>query len=95
MAISPDPSDPEAAVREAQLEKNKEKIVDERLDPYSARFQLLEPRTQLLATLMRQEQSVENIVRTRTWGVVRERCGDDVQDWESALAKWRKDKASP
>lgn len=89
VATSPDPDDPDAAVREAELEKNRERVVDERLDPYSARYFPREPRTTQLASLLRQEQGVENIVRSRTWGLVRERCGDSVDDWERAIADWR------
>ncbi|KAL1862700.1 hypothetical protein VTK73DRAFT_6677 [Phialemonium thermophilum] len=92
VATSPDPDDPEAAIREAELEKNRDRVVDERLDPYSARFFPQEPRTERLALLLRQEQGVENIVRTRTWEVVKERCGESVETWEQALATWRKDR---
>lgn len=93
VATSPDPDDPDTAVREAELEKDRERVVDERLDPYSARFFPKEPRTTQLAMLIRQEQGVEAIVRTRTWGLVKERCGDPLDDWQAALAKWRRDKA--
>lgn len=94
VATSPDPADPEAAVREAELEKNRERVVDERLDPYSGRVFPTEPRTAQLALLIRQEQGVENIVRARTWGLVKERCGDSVEDWETALAGWRREKGA-
>ncbi|KUI61726.1 Mitochondrial intermembrane space cysteine motif-containing protein MIX23 [Cytospora mali] len=94
VATSPDPDDPEAAVREAEMEKNRESVVDERLDPYSARFFPREPRTAQLASLIRQEQGVENIVRSRTWGLVKERCGDSAEDPEKALAIWRKENAA-
>lgn len=89
VATSPDPSDPDAAVREAELVRNRERVVDERLDPYSARYFPREPRTTQLAVLLRQEQGIENIVRSRTWGLVRERCGDSADDWETALGDWR------
>ncbi|KAI8962935.1 putative caffeine-induced death protein Cid2 [Daldinia sp. FL1419] len=89
VATSPDPDDPEVALREAESEKNRERVVDERLDPYSGRYFPREPRTEMLANLLRQERSVENIVRSRTWGLVRERCGDDFQDAEQALNSWR------
>lgn len=93
VATSPDPDDPEAAVRAAELERNRERVVNERLDPYSGRVTPSEPRTSRLVMLIRQEQGVENIVRTRTWGVVRDRCGEDVEDWQAALAKWRRERA--
>lgn len=94
VATSPDPDDPEAAVREAELERNRERVVDERLDPYSARYFPREPRTTQLALLLRQEQGVESIVRSRTWGLVRERCGDPADDWEKAIAEWRAKKGA-
>ncbi|POS70699.1 caffeine-induced death protein Cid2 [Diaporthe helianthi] len=89
VATSPDPDDPEATVREAELEKSRAKVVDERLDPYSAHYFPREPRTTQLALLLRQEQGVENIVRSRTWGLIRERCGDSADNWERAMAEWR------
>lgn len=90
VATSPDPDDPEVALREAETKKNHEQVVDERLDPYSARYFPREPRTEQLADLLRQERSIERIVRSRTWGLVRERCGDDFQDAEEALNKWKR-----
>ncbi|CAN8101788.1 unnamed protein product [Discula destructiva] len=94
VATSPDPTDPTAAVREAELERDRERMVDERLDPYSGRFFPQEPRTAQLAMLVRQEQGVENIVRARTWGLVRERCGGvSEEDWQTALASWRREQA--
>ncbi|KAI1075563.1 putative caffeine-induced death protein Cid2 [Whalleya microplaca] len=89
VATSPDPDDPEIPLREVETEKNRERVVDERLDPYSARYFPREPRTETLAMLLRQERSVESIIRSRTWGLVRERCGDSFQDPESALNRWR------
>lgn len=79
---------------EAQAEKNRERVVDERLDPYSGRVFPQEPRTTQLVMLIRQEQAVEDIVRARTWGVVRDRCGVPVEDWRSALGAWRREKAA-
>jgi predicted TIM-barrel fold metal-dependent hydrolase len=91
VATSPDPDDPERALREAEKKKNRERIVDERLDPYSARFSPREARTEHLAIILRQEMGVENIVRTRTWDIVKQRCGDTAYaSWEHALADWRK-----
>ena len=90
VATSPDPDDPERALREAEKEHNRERVVDERLDPYSARFFPREARTEHLAMVLRQEMGVENIVRSRTWDIVRRRCGDPAYvTWEQALADWR------
>jgi hypothetical protein len=91
VATSPDPDDPERALREAENEKNRERVVDERLDPYSARFFPREARTEQLAFILRQEMGIENIVRSRTWDIVRRRCGQSTHEtWEQALADWRR-----
>lgn len=93
VATSPDPDDPEAAAREAELARDRRRVVDERLDPYSARFAPRERRTEQLALLLQQELGVETIVRARTWGLVRERCGED-GDWPAALESWRRERVS-
>lgn len=90
VAASPDPDDPQAALIEAERMRNRERVVDERLDPYSGRFFPREPRTEQLASVIRLELGVENIVRHRTWEVVRERCGEPSADWEEAIAAWRR-----
>lgn len=90
VAICPDPDDPESVLRQAEKEKDRERIVDERLDPYSARYFPREARTEKLAVIVRQESGVENIVRARSWGLVSERCGDDWRNWEEAFDEWRK-----
>ncbi|KAI0426833.1 caffeine induced death protein Cid2 [Xylaria sp. FL1042] len=96
VATSPDPDDPEIALRAAETEEKRERVVDERLDPYSGRYFPREPRTEKLALLLRQERSVEKIVRTRTWGLVQERCGNgDFQDAEAALNQWRQGRVQP
>ena len=77
-------------MRQVEDEKNRERVVDERLDPYSARFFPREARTETLASIVRQERGVENIVRARSWGLVRERCGEDWKDWEEAFNEWKK-----
>lgn len=69
--------------------KEREKVVNERLDPYSARYFPREPRTEQLAMLLRQERGVETIIRSRTWGLVRERCFDPITDADQALNQWR------
>ncbi|KAI0478102.1 caffeine induced death protein Cid2 [Xylaria cf. heliscus] len=96
VATSPDPDDPEIKLRAAETEKNRERVVDERLDPYSDRYFPREPRTEKLALLLRQERSVEQIVRARTWGLVQERCGfGSFQDAEAALNQWRQGRENP
>jgi len=90
VASSPDPDDPESVLRQVESEKEREKVVDERLDPYSARYFPREARTEVLATVVRQERGVENIIRARSWALVMERCGGEGKDWEAALNEWRK-----
>lgn len=102
VATSPDPEDPTLPLRQLQSEADRNRVVNERLDPYSGRFSPLEPRTERLATLLRNEMAVERIVRRRTWAVVAERCGDVTElenpgngngngseGWERALDQWR------
>lgn len=92
VATSPDPDDPDLLQREVESarDRDRERVVDERLDPYSARFLPREPRTERLAQVVRMERGVESIIRARSWGLVRERCGGDVEGWEEALDQWRK-----
>lgn len=90
VAASPDPDDPDAATREAEKMKRREMVVDERLDPYSGRFFPREGRTEILAGVVRLEMGVEEVVRRRTWEVVKERCGGEEQEeWLGALGAWR------
>lgn len=87
--VALDPEDPDLLLRNIESAKERERVVDERLDPYSGRFFPREARTESLANLIRNERSVENIIRARTWGLVTERCGDLGQGWEEALNRWR------
>ncbi|PQE06386.1 caffeine-induced death protein [Rutstroemia sp. NJR-2017a WRK4] len=95
VATSPDPDDPDLLQRQVESARERERVVDERLDPYSARFFPKEPRTEQLAAIVRQERGVEAIIRARTWGLVKERCGGVAADWEEALNEWRKSKEKP
>ncbi|KIX05019.1 uncharacterized protein Z518_05891 [Rhinocladiella mackenziei CBS 650.93] len=92
VATSPDPDDPDLIEREALNRKDADRIVDERLDPYSGRFFPREARTEQLAALLRNENAVEGIVRTRTWGIVTERCEGVEGTWEDAWEKWQRSK---
>ncbi|KAI5207536.1 hypothetical protein E4T39_02032 [Aureobasidium subglaciale] len=94
VATSPDPDDPDHILREVEDAKARERVVNERLDPYSARYFPREVRTEALASLVRSELMVESIVRTRTWAMVRERCSDDEYDGEKALDKWRQQQST-
>ncbi|CAI7637358.1 unnamed protein product [Penicillium pancosmium] len=88
VATSPDPDDPDLILRETESARDRERVVNERLDPYSARFFPREARTESLANLLRNQRTVEDIIRTRTWGMVTERCGGSTS-WEDALNNWR------
>ncbi|KAL2419386.1 hypothetical protein ABEF95_001075 [Exophiala dermatitidis] len=92
VATSPDPDDPDVIEREKMNRKDADRIVDERLDPYSGRFFPKEPRTEQLAALLRNENAVESIVRNRTWGVIAERCEGVDGSWEEMFDKWRESK---
>lgn len=89
VATSPDPDDPDLLLRQEESARDRERVVDERLDPYSARFFPREPRTESLAMLIRNERGVERIVRSRSWNIVGERCGNTFESWENALNHWR------
>ncbi|MCJ1451628.1 hypothetical protein MMC28_001968 [Mycoblastus sanguinarius] len=91
-AVALDPSDHDLALKQVESAKERERVVDERLDPYSGRFFPREARTEVLANLIRNERSVEGIIRSRTWGLVSERCGDAGMGWEEALNNWRANK---
>jgi hypothetical protein len=90
VATSPDPSDPESLLREVENSEARERIVNERLDPYSGRYFPREPRTEALASLIRNERMVESIIRSRTWSLVGERCGSTGQSFEEAMDGWRR-----
>ena len=87
--VALNPNDPDLALKEVESAKERERVVDERLDPYSGRFFPREARTETLANLIRNERSIEGIIRSRSWGLVNERCGDSGIGWEEALNRWR------
>ncbi len=96
VATSPDPDDPALIEREVESRRERERIVDERLDPYSERsargLYKREGRTERLAEVVRQERAVEGIVRARGWSVLLDRCmGLQAQRWEEGMDKWREE----
>jgi TPP-dependent trihydroxycyclohexane-1,2-dione (THcHDO) dehydratase len=95
VATSPDPDDPESVLRQVESERARERVIDDRLDPYSSRYFPREARTEQLAALVRMERQVERIIRARTWGLVMERCGDVNVDSDAALDEWRKSREIP
>jgi len=95
VATSPDPDDPDGTVIAAQNMAQSHKVVNERLDPYSGRFFPKEPRTEMLGSLLRNENAVEGIVRDRTWRILNERCVglDPAQrGWQDAFTSWEQQK---
>jgi hypothetical protein len=93
VATSPDPNDPNLIEREALNRRDAERIVNERLDPYSGRLFPRESRAETLAGILRNENAVEQIVRSRTWSIVQERCeGIGEEGWDEAVNKWREGK---
>ncbi|KAL7272178.1 hypothetical protein RUND412_005026 [Rhizina undulata] len=92
VATSEDPEDPDSLARLGETAAERERTVDERLDPYSGRFFPKETRTQILATVVRNERMVEEIVRERSWKIVKERCGEfgvPGDNWKTAMDEWR------
>ncbi|PWY95047.1 caffeine-induced death protein Cid2 [Aspergillus sclerotioniger CBS 115572] len=92
VATSPDPEDPDLILRQTESALDRERVVDDRLDPYTARFLPREARTESLANLVRTQRSVEEIIRARTWGLVSDRCSGSSEGWQEALNKWRENK---
>lgn len=90
VATSPDPDDPDHVLREIEDVKARDRIIDERLDPYSGRYFPREARTEALASLIRNELMVERIMRSRTWGIVSERCESDGKGFAEALGEWQR-----
>jgi Caffeine-induced death protein 2 len=83
VATSPDSPDPDL-----KSTADSERIIDERFDPYSARFFPRETRTESLANLVRNEKIIEQIVRSRTWSVMTEKCHIS-ESWDDAMNRWR------
>ncbi|KAF2639834.1 caffeine-induced death protein-like protein Cid2 [Massarina eburnea CBS 473.64] len=92
VATSPDPDDPDSIVRQIEDEKVRERVVDERLDPYSGSYFPREARTESLAMLMRNERAVEKIIRFRTWSAIGERCANSYSA-EQAFDTWRREQS--
>lgn len=93
VTTSEDPDDPDLLTRTAADQADRERVVDERLDPYSGRVFPRESRREVLAGVVRNEKAVESIVRERSWRIVKERCGEfgvPGENWHSAMDEWRK-----
>lgn len=92
--VALNPEDPDLVLREVESAKERERVVDERLDPYSGRLFPREARTEVLANLIRNERSVENIIRSRTWGLLAERCESSGEGFQEALNDWHMKRGS-
>ncbi|KXT02724.1 hypothetical protein AC578_5414 [Pseudocercospora eumusae] len=90
VATSPEPDDPDHLLCESEDARARERLVDERLDPYSARYLPRDTRAESLAGLIRNERMVENIIRATTWSLIGERCENETQDSGQALNEWRR-----
>lgn len=89
VASSPDPDDPGAIERRIEQHAREKVTVDERLDPYSARFFPKEPRTERLGLWLRNESMIEEIVRERSWDVLKSRCSGVEGGWKAAYGEWQ------
>lgn len=94
LAHRPDAEDPTRAARELEAKQNEERVINERLDPYSARFTVTEGRTDKLKRIVHMEEEIEDIVRRRTWEVVQSRCGTGIPQWKTAVDQWETTKKS-
>jgi hypothetical protein len=89
IATSADPSDPVSS--KPKSTEVHEQVIDERLDPYSAHSLPKETRRESLAILIQNERGIEQIVRSRTWNLIAERCNIP-EDWVEALNHWREER---
>lgn len=99
----------ESVATSSDSEKSKETAPDElpfpkaevskaplydRSDPYMKRSLPRETEMDMLANLVRNERTVEKIIRATTWRLVAERCGSSVRgedvDSEAALKDWQR-----
>lgn len=91
-SVALNPNDPDLVLKEIETAKERDRVIDKRSDPYSGRVLPSEARTEVLANVITNERSVESIIRSRTWALVSERCGDSGMGWQESLNKWRADR---
>ena len=93
VATSPDPDDPNLESISMENEMQSHRKIDERLDPYSGRFFPKEPRAEVLAGVLRNENAIEGIVRERVWRVLGERCEGfaDGRPWQDSMERWERE----
>lgn len=92
VAASPDPDDPEAVERKAEQLKREKFIPNPRLDPYTGLEPPKETRTELLKRSVETEDSIERIIRARSWDITESRCPCLEEDWRDAFQLWKKRK---
>jgi hypothetical protein len=68
--------------------------VSERVDPYARRTKEVWEKHDELKRVIRQERSVESVIRLRTWEVVLRRCQLQgmVGGWDEEMARWKETK---
>lgn len=66
----------------SSLKSSTEADTNQRLDPYSGRPVYSYNKAEELSRIMRTEAAVEDVIRDRTWRIVRESCGDLPEKWE-------------
>ena len=104
VAVAPEAAGTEAVEAGSRDFWGNEQKTDERLDPYSARDYSYnqESRTRTLQAVLANEEGVERIVRSRTWGVLGERCTGESErrigasiastsdpEWREEYERWR------
>lgn len=92
MAAAEDSSDPDRELIALEKQRDSEREINERVDPYSARFNPRESRAEKLARTVHMEEEIEDIVRHRTWEVVQNKCAVPLTPWQSAVEQWKKNK---
>jgi hypothetical protein len=88
VANSPDLEDPDAELRQAEALRRESLVINERLDPYSGRFFPRESRSELLSRITKQEREIENIVRDRSWDIIKSKCEGITGEWTAAYKNW-------
>lgn len=99
-ALDPSATGPQDASRTSRNYWGYEQSVNERLDPYSGRNYdwTRQPEAQQLRDVLQSELQVENIVRSRTWAVLGERCArsasspgkSNEEQWRQEYRAWKR-----
>lgn len=92
VAAAEDSADPDRELIALEKQRDSEREINERVDPYSARFNPRESRTEKLARTVHIEEEIEDIVRRRTWEVVQNKCAVPLTPWQAAVEQWKKNR---